>query len=47
VDLFRKLTPQLEVIEAKGVGHMITGDRNDAFAETLLDRLRRHARIGG
>jgi pimeloyl-ACP methyl ester carboxylesterase len=43
VDLFRKLTPQLEVIEAKGVGHMVTGDRNDAFAETLLDRLERHA----
>ncbi|MBA2933663.1 alpha/beta hydrolase [Sphingomonas sp. CGMCC 1.13654] len=47
VDLFRRLTPQLEVIEAKGVGHMITGDRNDAFAETLLDRLGRHAQIGG
>ena len=47
VELFRRLTPQLEVIEAKGVGHMVTGDRNDAFAETLLDRLRRHAPIIG
>ncbi|WP_062344026.1 alpha/beta fold hydrolase [Novosphingobium sp. CCH12-A3] len=37
--LFRKLTPQLEVVLAKGVGHMITGDRNDVFAETLLDYL--------
>src|SRR3546814_19800968 len=33
VALFRKLTPQLEVIEAKGVGHMFTGERNDAFAK--------------
>jgi len=39
VAMFRKLTPQLEVVVAKGVGHMFTGDRNDAFAETLLDRL--------
>lgn len=37
--LFRKLTPQLDVVLAKGVGHMVTGDRNDAFAETLLDYL--------
>ena len=40
VALFRKLTPQLEVVMAHGVGHMFTGDRNDAFAETLLARLR-------
>ena len=39
VALFRRLTPHLEVIEAKGVGHMFTGDRNDAFAAQLLDRL--------
>ncbi len=36
---FRELAPQLEVIEAKGVGHMFTSDRNDAFAETLLAHL--------
>ena len=40
VALFRKLTPQLEVVIAHGVGHMFTGDQNDAFAETLLERLR-------
>lgn len=45
VTLFRQLTPQLEVIEAKGVGHMFTGDRNDAFAETLLQYLARYAPI--
>lgn len=41
VDAFRALAPQLEVIEAKGVGHMFTGDRNDGFAASLLERLAR------
>lgn len=43
VRLFHELTPQLLVLEAKGVGHMFTGDRNDAFAATLLDHLARFA----
>ena len=33
---FRRLAPQLEVVIARGVGHMFTADRNDAFAEELL-----------
>jgi pimeloyl-ACP methyl ester carboxylesterase len=41
--LFQQLTPQLEVVLARGVGHMVTGDRNDAFAETLLDYLFRYS----
>lgn len=45
VATFRQLTPHLEVVEAKGVGHMFTGDRNDAFAAMLLDRLARHAPV--
>ncbi|OYY72852.1 alpha/beta fold hydrolase [Sphingomonas sp. 28-63-12] len=36
---FQSITPQLQVIEAKGVGHMFTGDRNDAFADMLLSYL--------
>ncbi|MDB5738854.1 MAG: alpha/beta hydrolase [Sphingomonas bacterium] len=40
---FRMLAPQLEVIEAKGAGHMFTADRNDVFAEQLLAQLARHA----
>ena len=36
---FRSITPQLQVIGAKGVGHMFTGDRNDSFAEMLLTYL--------
>lgn len=43
VALFRRLTPQLEVILAPGVGHMFTGDHNDAFGTTLLDHLARLA----
>jgi pimeloyl-ACP methyl ester carboxylesterase len=39
---FRMLAPQLEVIEAKGAGHMFTADRNDDFAEQLLVQLARH-----
>lgn len=45
VTLFRELAPQLEVVVAHGVGHMFTGDRNDAFAETLLDHLSRLAPV--
>lgn len=43
VALFQRLTPQLEVVVAHGVGHMFTGDRNDAFAATLLEHLARYA----
>jgi pimeloyl-ACP methyl ester carboxylesterase len=41
VDRFQQLAPQLEVITAKGVGHMFTADRNDAFAAQLLECLER------
>jgi pimeloyl-ACP methyl ester carboxylesterase len=47
VALFRRLTPQLEVVVAPGVGHMFTGDRNDAFAETLLTHLAQLAPLAG
>lgn len=38
---FQALAPQLEVLIAKGVGHMFTADRNDEFAAKLLDQLTR------
>ncbi len=41
VSRFQQLAPQLEVITAKGVGHMFTADRNDAFANQLLECLQR------
>lgn len=40
--VFRRLTPQLDVVLARGVGHMVTGDSNDIFADTLLDYLSRY-----
>ncbi len=43
VALFRRLTPQLIVTEAQGVGHMFTGDQNDAFADQLLGHLKTFA----
>lgn len=45
VAAFRALTPQLETVEAKGVGHMFTGDRNDSFAHTLLRYLGLYAPV--
>jgi non-heme chloroperoxidase len=41
VHRFQQLAPQLEVIIAKGVGHMFTADRNDTFAAQLLECLKR------
>ncbi|WP_422342742.1 alpha/beta fold hydrolase [Parasphingorhabdus sp.] len=41
VDNFKKLAPQLEIMLARGVGHMFTADRNDGFATKLLDVLAR------
>jgi pimeloyl-ACP methyl ester carboxylesterase len=38
---FIELKPNLIVLEAKGVGHMFTGDQNDAFADSLLEHLGR------
>lgn len=39
---FKSLAPQMEVVTARGVGHMFTADRNDDFAAQLLDRLSRY-----
>lgn len=39
---FQALAPQLEVLIAKGAGHMFTADRNDEFAAKLLERLERY-----
>lgn len=39
---FQALTPQLDVEVAHGVGHMFTGDHNDAFADRLLRHLNAH-----
>ena len=37
----RRLVPQTEVFEVAEAGHMVAGDRNDAFNEGVIDFLRR------
>jgi pimeloyl-ACP methyl ester carboxylesterase len=43
----RRLVPQTEVFDVPGAGHMIAGDRNDAFNEGLLGFLDRHFAVDG
>jgi pimeloyl-ACP methyl ester carboxylesterase len=38
--------PQLEFVDIDGAGHMIAGDRNDAFNGAVLDFLKRHVPTG-
>lgn len=38
----RRLVPQTEVFDVPGAGHMVAGDRNDAFNEGVLAFLARH-----
>jgi pimeloyl-ACP methyl ester carboxylesterase len=35
--------PQIEFVDVDGAGHMVAGDRNDLFAEAVVDFLNRHA----
>ena len=41
VDELRDALPQLEVFDVAGAGHMVAGDRNDAFNEGVLNFLLR------
>ncbi|WP_109807697.1 alpha/beta fold hydrolase [Sphingosinithalassobacter portus] len=41
VAAFRSLVPQLEVVNVAGAGHMVAGDRNDAFNAGVLEFLAR------
>jgi pimeloyl-ACP methyl ester carboxylesterase len=42
VDELREKLPHLEFVDIAGAGHMIAGDRNDAFNGAVSDFLRRH-----
>ncbi|KLO31956.1 alpha/beta fold hydrolase [Mycobacterium haemophilum] len=42
-DQFLSRFPQVEFVDVGGAGHMVAGDRNDVFAEAVLDFLARHA----
>ena len=39
---FRSLVPHVEVTEVGGAGHMVAGDVNTPFADTITDFLKRH-----
>lgn len=40
VEEFRQLLPQLQVADVAGAGHMVAGDKNDAFNKSVVDFLR-------
>ncbi len=39
--------PEVEFVDVSGAGHMVAGDRNDAFTRAILDFLDRHATTPG
>ena len=42
VEAFRELVPHAEFVDIAGAGHMVAGDRNDAFTDAILTFLREH-----
>ncbi|HHN9180841.1 TPA: alpha/beta fold hydrolase [Escherichia coli] len=46
VDELREQIPGLELAEVGGAGHMVAGDRNDAFNRDVFSFLRRHTAAG-
>lgn len=42
-----RLVPQTEILEVPGAGHMVAGDRNDAFAAGISPFLDRHLPVAG
>jgi pimeloyl-ACP methyl ester carboxylesterase len=45
-DEFLSRFPQVEFVDVRGAGHMVAGDRNDIFAQAVLDFLARHTDTG-
>ena len=39
---FREQVPHAEFADVSGAGHMVAGDRNDVFSQSVLDFLTRH-----
>jgi len=42
-DEFVARFPEIEFVDVGGAGHMVAGDRNDVFADAVVDFLSRHA----
>jgi pimeloyl-ACP methyl ester carboxylesterase len=36
---FRALVPHADFVDVSGAGHMVAGDRNDAFTQAVIDFL--------
>lgn len=47
VAAFRRMLPRLEVDHVAGAGHMVAGDRNEAFNASVLKFLDRHMPVSG
>ena len=41
VDAFQRQMPRLEILDVLGAGHMVAGDRNDAFNDGVIAFARR------
>jgi len=46
VQEFRERLPHIEVIDVEGAGHMVAGDRNDAFLAGIIGFLSKHLPAG-
>lgn len=44
---FLKLCPHSEYVNVTGAGHMVAGDRNDIFAQSVIEFLKRTVPVGG
>jgi peroxiredoxin len=42
VESFRSDVPDAEFVDVSSAGHMVAGDRNDAFTDAVVDFLQRH-----
>jgi pimeloyl-ACP methyl ester carboxylesterase len=42
IEEFRRAMPSLEIFEVADAGHMVAGDRNDAFTAGVIEFLQRH-----
>lgn len=45
-DQFLERFPQVEFTDVRGAGHMVAGDRNDIFADAVLEFIQRHVDAG-
>jgi pimeloyl-ACP methyl ester carboxylesterase len=44
-DEFISRFPEIDFVDVGGAGHMVAGDRNDAFAGAVVEFLARHSAV--